>query len=42
MDGRTEEKRNTYTVLVAKPEVRNHLEDVGIHRMIILKWVLKK
>jgi hypothetical protein len=33
---------NAYTVLVATPEGRMHLEDVVIHDMIILKWILKK
>jgi len=33
---------NAYSVLVATPEGKGHLEDVGIPDRIILKWILKK
>jgi hypothetical protein len=33
--------RNVYRVLVGKSERKNHLEDLGIDR-IILKWIIKK
>jgi hypothetical protein len=33
---------NAYTVLVATREGRRHLEDVVIHDIIILKWILQK
>jgi hypothetical protein len=31
------EKRNVYNVLIGKPEERNHLEDIGTGRSMILK-----
>jgi hypothetical protein len=30
-------KRNIHNVLIVKPEERDHLEDVGVDRSIILK-----
>jgi hypothetical protein len=33
---------NAYRVSVATPEGKRHLENVGIHDRIILKWILKK
>jgi hypothetical protein len=34
--------RSAYRVLVGKPEERNHLEDPGVNRRIILKWILRE
>jgi hypothetical protein len=33
---------SAYKILVGRPEGRGHLEDLGIVRKIILKWVLGK
>jgi hypothetical protein len=33
----TEDRRSAYRVLVRKPEKKNHLEDIGVDRRIILK-----
>jgi hypothetical protein len=35
------EMRNAAGILFVKPEERGHLGDVGLHGMIILKWILK-
>jgi hypothetical protein len=37
-----EERRGAYRVLVGKPEGQNHLEDLGVDRGIILRWIFKK
>jgi hypothetical protein len=37
-----EESRDTYTVLVGKPEGRRHLEDLGVDGRMILKWMFEK
>ena len=34
------ERRGAYRVLVAKPEGKNHLEDLGVDGSVILKWIL--
>jgi hypothetical protein len=34
------EGRNVYRVLVAKPEGKDHLEDQGVDRRMLSKWVL--
>jgi hypothetical protein len=36
------EKRNTYRVLVGRPEGRHRLEDLGIDGRMVLKLNLKK
>jgi hypothetical protein len=36
------ENVNTHRVLVGKIKEREYLEDLGLERRIILKWVLKK
>jgi hypothetical protein len=38
----TGERRGAYSVLVGKPEGRNHLEDPGVDGRIILKRILEK
>jgi hypothetical protein len=35
-------RRGAYRALVGKPEGRNHLEDLDLDGMTILKWVFKK
>jgi hypothetical protein len=32
-------RRGAYRVLVDKPDERDHLEDLGVDKRIILKWV---
>jgi hypothetical protein len=34
--------RNTYKILVGKHERKRPLEDLGVNRKIILKWILGK
>jgi hypothetical protein len=36
------EKRNSYRILVGKPEEREQFQDLGVDGKAILKWVLKK
>jgi hypothetical protein len=36
------ERRGAYRVLVGKPEGKDHLEDPGIDRRIILKWIFDR
>jgi hypothetical protein len=36
------EMRNAYTVLIRKPEGRDHFEHLGIDGKIILRQILKK
>ena len=36
------EKRGAYRALVEKPEGRDHLEDPGVDRRIILKWIFER
>jgi hypothetical protein len=35
------ETRDAHTVLVGKPEGKNHLEEVGLAGSVILKWNFK-
>jgi hypothetical protein len=37
-----ERMRNAYSILVGNPEGKNHTEDLGVDRRIILEWVLGK
>jgi hypothetical protein len=37
-----EDKRGVYTVLVGKPERRDHLDDPGVGGWIILRWIIRK
>jgi len=32
-------RRGAYRVLVDKPDGRGHLEDLGVDKRIILKWI---
>jgi hypothetical protein len=34
--------RNSYKILVGKPEVKDHLKVLGIDGKITLKWILGK
>lgn len=36
------DRRVAHRILVGKPYGRNHLEDLGVNRMIILKWIFRK
>jgi len=36
------ETRDAYRVLLEKPDVKGHIEDVGVNGQIILKHVLQK
>jgi hypothetical protein len=36
------ERRGAYKILVGRPEGRKHLEDPGVSRRIILKYIFKK
>jgi hypothetical protein len=36
------EKRNTYRLLVGKPEGKNHWEDQDVGGWIILGWILER
>jgi len=35
------DSRGAYRILMGKPEGKNHFEDPGVDRGIILKWVFK-
>jgi len=35
-------RRGVYRVLVGKPDRKNHFEDPGIDKRIILRWIFKK
>jgi hypothetical protein len=35
------EKRDTYRILVGKPEERDHYQDQDVGGWIILKWILE-
>jgi hypothetical protein len=34
--------RSAYSILVGKPEGKNHLEDLDVDGRIILEWILGK
>jgi len=36
------EKRNAHDVSVGKLKLRDHLEDVGVDRSVILNWISKQ
>jgi hypothetical protein len=36
------ERRGVYRVLVGELREREHLDDIGIHGRIILKWIFRK
>jgi hypothetical protein len=36
------EKRKAYRILVGKPEVRDHWEDLDVSGWTILKWILER
>jgi hypothetical protein len=36
------EVTNLCTILVGKPEGKNHLQDLGVDGRIILKWIFGK
>jgi hypothetical protein len=38
---RMEERSGVHSVLVGKPEGKNHLEDPGVDGRIILKWIFR-
>jgi hypothetical protein len=35
------ERRNSYKMLVGKPEVKKPLARLGVNRLVVLKWTLK-
>jgi len=37
-----EERKVVYSVLVGKPEGKNHLEDPDVYIRIILRWIFRK
>ena len=36
------DRKGIYRVLVGKPEGKSHLEDPGIDRRIILRWIFRE
>jgi len=36
------EMRNSYDILVGKPEEKDHLQDLAVGEKIILEWILGK
>jgi hypothetical protein len=36
------ERRGAYSVLMRKPEGRDHLEDPGVDGRMMLEWIIKK
>jgi hypothetical protein len=32
--------RNAYKILAGKPELREHLGNIGVHGRLILKWIV--
>jgi len=39
---RMEAMRSTYSILLGRPKVRDHSEDLDVDGWIILEWVLEK
>ena len=39
---RVRDRRDAQKVLVGRLSGRNHLEDLGVNRRIILKWIFRK
>jgi hypothetical protein len=37
-----EDIKNAYNIFFRKPEGKNHSEEVGVNRKIILEWMLGK
>jgi hypothetical protein len=35
------ERRGAYSVLVGKPEVKDHLEDPGVDGKLISNWIIR-
>jgi hypothetical protein len=35
-------ERGVYRILVGKPEEKDHLEDVGVDRKIMLRWIYRQ
>jgi hypothetical protein len=33
---------NAYNILVGKPEVKNHLEDLDVDENLLLRWYIQK
>jgi hypothetical protein len=36
------ETRNTFNILIGKPEGKRHMQDLGVDGRIILEWIIGK